>query len=62
MFISSAEKQSLNTRLVALEQAVLELLEANKRLYAKAPYGTCKDGTPRAKPGMKTGQKKGVRK
>lgn len=60
MFISSAEKEEIFYRLKALENNVHELLDAINKL--KAPYGRCKDGTPRAKPGMKTGQKKAVTK
>lgn len=60
MFISSAEKQELFERIRALENNIHELVEAIGKL--KAPYGRCKDGTPRAKPGMKTGQKKAVTK
>lgn len=60
MFISSAEKQEIFDRLVTLELSIRELQQAIDNL--KAPYGRCKDGTPRAKPGMKTGQKKAVTK
>lgn len=44
---------NLENRIAALEKTIEGL---------KAPYGRCKDGTPRAKPGMKTGQKKAVTK
>lgn len=56
MFISSAEKQEIFERIRALENNIHELVDAMGKL--KAPYGRCKDGTPRRKPGVKTGEKK----
>ena len=52
MFISSAEKQELFERIRALENNIHELVDAIGKL--KAPYGRCKDGTPRRKPGVKS--------
>lgn len=45
--------RNLENKIATLEKTIEGL---------KAPYGRCKDGTPRAKPGMKTGQKKAVTK
>ena len=51
MFISNAEKQELFDRIRTLELHVHELVDAIGKL--KAPYGRCKDGTPKSKPGPK---------
>lgn len=62
MFISSAEKEEIFYRLKALENNIHNLVASLQNLNAQAPYGRCKDGTPRAKPGIKVGQKKQVKK
>jgi len=62
MFISKTEKQEILDRIRALENNIHELVHAIKTMRAEAPYGTRKDGAPRAKPGMKTGQRKAVKK
>jgi hypothetical protein len=62
MFISKTEKKEILDRIRALENNIHELVHAVKTMQAQAPYGRCKDGTPRAKPGMKTGQRKAVAK
>lgn len=59
MFISSAEKKEIFYRIKSLENNIHELVDAINKL--KAPYGRCKDGTPRSKPGRKSVTKKEVK-
>jgi hypothetical protein len=53
MFISKAEKQDIHSKLELLENAVANLTIIIEKLLEPAPYGRCKDGTPRMKPGRK---------
>jgi hypothetical protein len=57
MFISKAEKQDIHSKLELLENAVANLTVILGKLLEPAPYGRCKDGTPRLKPGRKVGRK-----
>jgi hypothetical protein len=57
MFISKAEKQDIHSKLELLENAVANLTVILEKLLEPAPYGRCKDGTPRMKPGRKGGGK-----
>ena len=57
MFISKADKQYIHSKLELLENAVANLTVILGKLLEPAPYGRCKDGTPRLKPGRKGGNK-----
>ena len=57
MFISSEEKKLILDVLDLLEKRLEMLTERVERIEA-APYGFKKDGTPRAKPGVKPGASK----
>jgi hypothetical protein len=57
MFISKAEKQDIHSKLEILENAVANLTVIIEKLLEPAPYGRCKDGTPRMKPGRKGAKK-----
>ena len=61
MFISKSEKQDIHMKLEMLENALANLTLIIEKLLEPAPYGRCKDGSPRLKPGRKTirrGEKK----
>ena len=62
MFISKTEKQEILDRIRALENNIHELVYGIQKMREQAPYGTRKDGAPRAKPGVKTGARKAVKK
>ena len=61
MFISKAEKKEIHWKLEMLENSIANLTLIIEKLLEPAPYGRCKDGTPRLKPGRKNvrrGEKK----
>lgn len=61
MFISKVEKQDIHNKLEMLENSIANIAFIIEKLLEPAPYGRCKDGTPRLKPGRKTirkGEKK----
>ena len=58
MFISKSEKQDIHMKLEMLENALANLTLIIEKLLEPAPYGRCKDGSPRLKPGRKQGANK----
>ena len=58
MFISKSEKQDIHMKLEMLENSLVNLTLIIEKLLEPAPYGRCKDGTPRLKPGRKQGVNK----
>ena len=57
MFISKAEKEDIYKKIDELKNSYDYMIECLNRLMLPAPYGRCKDGTPRLKPGRKVGRK-----
>ena len=58
MFISKSEKQDIHMKLEMLENTLANLTLIIEKMLEPAPYGRCKDGTPRLKPGRKQGVNK----
>ena len=52
----------LERTLQAMGKVNSYVLQFVDNMYKPAPYGRCKDGTPRLKPGVKLGTKKGTKK
>jgi hypothetical protein len=57
MFISKTEKEDIRIQLLSLRGEVSYMRQCLDRLMLPAPWGRCKDGTPRKKPGVKKGAK-----
>lgn len=58
MFITKAEKEDIHKKIAELRNSYDYMIECLNRLMLPAPYGRCKDGTPRKKPGAKKGARK----
>ena len=66
MFFTSKQREEIYAKFYEQELLILQLKDRISHLEhilrKEAPWGLKQDGTPRAKPGMKTGQKKVVNK
>lgn len=58
MFISKTEKENIHRQLLAVRGEISYMRQCLDRLMLPAPWGRCKDGAPRKKPGVKKGAKK----
>ena len=58
MFISKTEKENIHRQLLAVRGEISYMRQCLDRLMLPAPYGRCKDGSPRLKPGRKQGVNK----
>ena len=54
MFISKSEKDAIFSEINRLKGSYDYMRQCLDRLMLPAPYGRCKDGSPRLKPGRKT--------